>query len=99
MFDPALVGYWGSKDHWQAMDTCLDVIAANAANIDGIKISLLSAEKEIAMRRRLPDGVKMYTGDDFNYPDLIAGDEGAIPMPCLAFSIQSQAQRHRLLER
>jgi hypothetical protein len=75
MFDPALVGYWGSKDHWQAMDTCLDVIAANAANIDGIKISLLSAEKEIAMRRRLPDGVKMYTGDDFNYPDLIAGDD------------------------
>lgn len=75
MFDPALEGYWGSRDHWQAMDTCLDVIAANADKIDGIKISLLSAEKEVAMRRRLPDGVKMYTGDDFNYPDLIAGDE------------------------
>jgi hypothetical protein len=75
MFDPALEGYWGSQDHMQAMDTCLDVIATNAAKIDGIKISLLSAEKEIAMRRRLPDGVKMYTGDDFNYPDLIAGDD------------------------
>ncbi|MFN3169369.1 MAG: dihydrodipicolinate synthase family protein [Hyphomicrobiales bacterium] len=75
MFDPALEGYWGSQDHMQAMDTCLDVIATNAAKIDGIKISLLSAEKEIAMRRRLPESVKMYTGDDFNYPDLIAGDE------------------------
>ncbi|MBO6674256.1 MAG: dihydrodipicolinate synthase family protein [Rhizobiales bacterium] len=75
VFDPALEGYWGSKDHWQAMDTCLDVIAANAAKTDGIKISLLSAEKEVAMRRRLPDGVNMYTGDDFNYPDLIAGDD------------------------
>jgi hypothetical protein len=75
MFDPALEGYWGSADHMAAMDTCLDVIAANASKIDGIKISLLSAEKEIVMRRRLPEGVKMYTGDDFNYPDLIKGDE------------------------
>ena len=68
MFDPALAGYWGSRGHLTAMETCLDVIADNAAKIDGIKISLLSAEKEIAMRRRLPQGVKMYTGDDFNYP-------------------------------
>ncbi len=75
MFDPALDGYWGSADHWEAMDTCLEVIAENAEKVDGIKISLLSAEKEIAMRRRLPEGVRMYTGDDFNYPDLIAGDE------------------------
>lgn len=75
MFDPALAGYWGSHDHMIAMDTCLDVIAANASKIDGIKISLLSAEKEIAMRRRLPKDVLMYTGDDFNYPDLIKGDE------------------------
>lgn len=74
MFDPALEGYWGSTDHMEAMKTCLQVIEANAAKIDGIKISLLSAEKEIAMRRRLPDGVLMYTGDDFNYPELIAGD-------------------------
>lgn len=75
MFDPSLAAYWGDADHMRAMDTCLKVIANNADKVDGIKISLLSAEKEIAMRRRLPDGVKMYTGDDFNYPDLIAGDE------------------------
>lgn len=74
MFDPALAGYWGSADHMQAMDTCLQIIVDNSAQIDGIKISLLSAEKEIAMRRRLPEGVAMYTGDDFNYPDLIEGD-------------------------
>ena len=58
MFDPALAGYWGSGDHWEAMETCLDVIAAHAAKVDGIKISLLSKEKEIAMRRRLPEGVR-----------------------------------------
>lgn len=75
MFDPALAGYWGNVDHDAAMDVCLDVIAANAKNVDGIKISLLSAEKEIAMRRRLPPSVKMYTGDDFNYAELIAGDD------------------------
>ena len=75
MFDPALEGYWGDPDHMAAMDTCLSVIEDNAAKVDGIKISLLSSEKEISMRRRLPDDVVMYTGDDFNYPDLIAGDE------------------------
>ncbi|MEH6725344.1 MAG: dihydrodipicolinate synthase family protein [Hyphomicrobiales bacterium] len=75
MFDPNLEAYWGDGDHMRAMDTCLKVIESNADKVDGIKISLLSAEKEISMRRRLPDGVKMYTGDDFNYPDLIAGDE------------------------
>jgi hypothetical protein len=75
MFDPALAGYWGSADHMQAMARCLTVIASNATKVDGIKISLLSAEKEIVMRRQLPDGVKMYTGDDFNYPDLIKGDD------------------------
>ncbi len=75
MFDPALAGYWGSRDHMTAMKTCLDVVSSNSSKVDGIKISLLSAEKEIAMRRCLPEGVKMYTGDDFNYPDLIAGDD------------------------
>ncbi len=74
MFDPALAGYWGHDDHWLAMETFLEVIAAHADRIDGIKISLLDKEKEIAMRRRLPAGVRMYTGDDFNYPELIAGD-------------------------
>lgn len=75
MFDPALAGYWGSRDHFSAMDTCLDIINDNRKHVDGIKVSLLSAEKEIHMRRQLPDGVKMYSGDDFNYPDLIEGDE------------------------
>jgi hypothetical protein len=75
MFDPALEGYWGSRDHYEAMETCLGVIAAHKDKVDGIKISLLSKDKEIAMRRRLPEGVRMYTGDDFNYAELIAGDE------------------------
>lgn len=75
MFDPALAGYWGSADHMEAMDTCVQMIADNRDKIDGIKVSLLSKEKEIIMRRRLPPGVRMYTGDDFNYAELIAGDE------------------------
>ncbi|WP_240414962.1 dihydrodipicolinate synthase family protein [Paenibacillus periandrae] len=75
MFDPALAGYWGSSDFNEAMETCLRVIRANADKVDGIKISLLDADKEIQMRRLLPDGVVMYTGDDFNYPELIRGDE------------------------
>jgi Protein of unknown function (DUF993) len=74
MFDPALDGYWGHKDHAEAMDVAIDVITANAAKVDGVKISLLDKDKEIAMRRRLPQGVRMYTGDDFNYAELIAGD-------------------------
>ncbi len=75
MFDPALAGYWGAADHGAAMETCLGIIADNAERIDGVKISLLSKEKEIEMRRKLPPGVRMYTGDDFNYAELIAGDE------------------------
>ena len=74
MFDPALAGYWGSDDVDTAMATALGVIAANPGKVDGIKISLLDKDKEIAMRRRLPAGVRMYTGDDFNYAELIAGD-------------------------
>ncbi|MCV6593689.1 MAG: dihydrodipicolinate synthase family protein [Silicimonas sp.] len=75
MFDPALAGYWGFAAFEPAMDTALAVIEESAAKVDGIKISLLDKDKEIVMRRRLPDGVKMYTGDDFNYPELIAGDD------------------------
>jgi Protein of unknown function (DUF993) len=75
MFDPALGGYWGSEDHWAAMDVCTAIINGHADKVDGVKISLLSAEKEIAMRRRLRPEVRMYTGDDFNYAKLIAGDE------------------------
>jgi len=75
MFDPALAGYWGSTDDMQAMETAVAIINQNAAKVDGVKISLLSAEKEIVMRRRLDPSVKMYTGDDFNYAELIAGDD------------------------
>ncbi|GAA2169464.1 MULTISPECIES: dihydrodipicolinate synthase family protein [Glycomyces] len=75
MFDPALEGYWGSTDLEAAADTFIEIITENAAKIDGIKMSLLDAEAEIAVRRRLPAGVRCYTGDDFNYPRLIAGDE------------------------
>ena len=74
MFDPALAGYWGTQDVDAAMDTALGIIAAHPDKVDGIKISLLDKDKEIAMRRRLPAGVRMYTGDDFNYAELIAGD-------------------------
>jgi hypothetical protein len=75
MFDPALAGYWGAEDHARAMETALSVIQAHAGKVDGVKISLLDSGKEVAMRRRLPPGVRMYTGDDFNYAELIAGDE------------------------
>ncbi|GCD55245.1 hypothetical protein NBRC3222_0582 [Acetobacter pasteurianus NBRC 3222] len=74
-FDPALHGYWGAENFESALETVLDIIENNRTKIDGIKISLLDKEKEIIMRRRLPHGVKMYTGDDFNYPELIAGDD------------------------
>ena len=74
MFDPALLGYWGSADVAQAMSTALGIIQSHSHKVDGIKISLLDKDKEITMRRRLPPSVRMYTGDDFNYAELIAGD-------------------------
>jgi hypothetical protein len=74
MFDPALDGYWGSPDLGVAADALLALIGEHASRIDGVKISLLDAGREIAFRRRLPSGVRLYTGDDFNYPELIRGD-------------------------
>jgi hypothetical protein len=74
MFDPMLSGYWGTRDLNHAVDTVLGIIGAHTDKVDGIKISLLNKDREIAMRRRLPAGVRMYTGDDFNYAELIAGD-------------------------
>ena len=74
MFDPALAGYWGSTDVAQASDFVLGLIEENPSKVDGIKISLLDQAHEEAFRARLPAGVRLYTGDDFNYPDLIAGD-------------------------
>ncbi|WP_031514702.1 dihydrodipicolinate synthase family protein [Streptomyces sp. NRRL F-5123] len=75
MFDPALDGYWGSADLDAATETFLEVVAAHPDKVDGVKISLLDARREVELRRRLPGGVRCYTGDDFNYPELIAGDE------------------------
>jgi hypothetical protein len=74
MFDPALAGYWGTGDVAEATETVLDLIARNAAKVDGIKISLLDQAHEDAFRARLPEGVRLYTGDDFNYAPLIEGD-------------------------
>lgn len=74
MFDPALTGYWGAKDIATANGVVLDIITRHAAKIDGIKISLLDQAHEEAFRARLPKGVRLYTGDDFNYAPLIEGD-------------------------
>jgi hypothetical protein len=76
MFDPALKGYWGGGDFEAALDTVVGIIERHAGKVEGIKISLLDADKEVALRGRLPEGVLMFTGDDFNYPELIAGDGG-----------------------
>jgi Protein of unknown function (DUF993) len=74
MFDPALEGYWGSSTIPAATENCLEIICSHKEKINGIKISLLDAELEVNLRRRLPNGVRMYTGDDFNYDRLILGD-------------------------
>jgi hypothetical protein len=74
MFDPALEGYWGSSTIPAATENCLGIIRAHKEKIDGIKISLLDADLEVSMRRQLPAGIRMYTGDDFNYDRLILGD-------------------------
>ncbi|MEU5909615.1 dihydrodipicolinate synthase family protein [Micromonospora sp. NPDC047527] len=75
MFDPALTGYWGASDLDLAADTVVELIKAHQSKVDGIKVSLLDAGREVALRRRLPAGVRLYTGDDFHYPELIRGDE------------------------
>jgi hypothetical protein len=75
MFDPALTGYWGSADLDRATATLLSIVTEYRAKIDGIKLSLLDADREIALRRALPVGVRLYTGDDYNYAELIRGDE------------------------
>ena len=74
MFDPQLKGYWGADRFEEALETVLDIIGENRDKVDGIKISLLDNAKEIELRRRLPEGVICYTGDDFNYAELIEGD-------------------------
>ncbi len=81
MFDPLLAGYWDPTtppDLDAAADVVIDIIEAHASKVDGIKVSLLDASREVALRRRLPDGVRMYTGDDFNYPELIRSGSDAL---------------------
>ncbi len=110
MFDPALKGYWGSSDIPAAMETVLGIIHANPGKVEGIKVSLLEAKWEIELRRRLPSGVKMYTGDDFNYAELIAGDEKGhshgllgifdpiAPVAAVALGALAQGNRQRFHE-
>lgn len=74
MFDPQLDGYWGAHDFAAAIELVVEIISLHSARVDGIKLSLLDADLEVELRRRLPLGVRMYTGDDFNYPALIEGD-------------------------
>jgi len=78
MFDPQLAGYWGSRDIWRAAETLLQLIRENIRSIDGVKVSLLDAQHEVALRTALPAGVRLYTGDDFNYPSLIASGSHAL---------------------
>jgi hypothetical protein len=74
VFDPALAGYWGHPDLDGAMSVCLEIISAHKEKVEGLKLSLLDQKRELAMRARLPEGVRMFTGDDFDYPVTIAGD-------------------------
>jgi len=73
-FDPSLADYWGAKDPWTAAETVLEMVASHPGDLSGIKLSVLDAELEVDLRRRLPNGVAMFTGDDLNYVDLIEGD-------------------------
>lgn len=75
MFDPSLEGYWGSTDAHDAMESLLGIVAENSVKVDGVKISMLDDALEVEFRRRLPDDVRCYTGDDYNFPELIAGDD------------------------
>lgn len=75
MFDPALEGYWGSADLEETSNTVLSLIESRTSMIAGIKISLLDAAHEVKFRRRIPASVRLYTGDDFNYSELVAGDD------------------------
>lgn len=77
MFDPALAAYWGAADVAVATETFVQLIEAHPGKVDGVKVSLLDAAHEIALRARLAPlapQVRLYTGDDFNYPELIHGD-------------------------
>jgi len=73
-FDPALAGYWGGGGFEDAAATVLELIDRSGGQVDGVKLSVLDEGREKWLRRRLPAGVRLYTGDDFNYASLIRGD-------------------------
>ncbi|HTT09439.1 MAG TPA: dihydrodipicolinate synthase family protein [Burkholderiaceae bacterium] len=110
MFDPELRGYWGTTDLGRALDTVAQLVRENASRVEGIKVSLLDARWELELRRRLPAGVKMYTGDDFNYAELIAGDAAGhshgllgifdpiAPVAAVALAALAQGNRARFHE-
>ena len=94
MFDPALAGYWGSHDRDRQVETLLAIVNEYAAKIDGVKVSLLDQAREIGMRKRFPASVRMYTGDDFDYPTTISAATGsATPTHCSASSTSSRRPR------
>lgn len=105
MFDPALAGYWGSDDPYQAMRNLTEIVNANADGIDGVKVSMLDEDLEVEFRAALPEGVRCYTGDDFNFPRLIAGDgshhsdallgifDGIAPVAMAAFEALDRGDR------
>lgn len=82
MFDPALAGYWGTGDDVAAAtDVFVDLVRAHQGRVDGVKVSLLDASHEKGLRARLAaldpaagGAVRLYTGDDFHYPELVVGD-------------------------
>ncbi|GLW04971.1 hypothetical protein Misp01_01010 [Microtetraspora sp. NBRC 13810] len=78
MFDPQLAGYWGSADVEEATESFLALIRDHPGKVDGVKVSLLDAGHEVRLRAALPGGVKLYTGDDFNYPELIRSGSHAL---------------------
>ena len=78
MFDPALAGYWGTADPYEALEVVGALIGEHAERVDGIKLSLLDDALELRLREALPGGVRLYTGDDFNYPALIAAGSDAL---------------------
>ncbi len=80
-FDATLAGYFAAGpdgDFSSASDTVIRIIEDNVDKVAGIKMSLLDAEAERSVRSRLPPGVRMFTGDDFNFVSLIESGSDAL---------------------
>jgi Protein of unknown function (DUF993) len=110
MFDPLLSGYWGADNLDEATENFLKLLFEFAGKIEGIKVSLLDKGREIALREKLPPGIKLFTGDDFSYPELIAGDgthfshallgifDGIAPAASAAFGALDRGNREEFLD-